>query len=194
MINLNLEEANTNATKFIVTAPLASQCARVVVADDDRQLVKPLSESLVLAINCRTERGNRTTVLRSDSGRSHQRTGMAGLGRLEPFAMVWFRPKAAVPWSHSQGPLSDQKAAVRTTKTQCGPAHPRCGPRIRPPLISHAPLSHRVRNRKRSNRPAGKYKPGVPVCRSAADYCDFVATVSRADRPLVGCHHCAAGR
>ena len=36
--------------------------------------------------------------------------------------------------------------------------------------------------------------PGVPVCRSAADYCDFAATVSRADRPLVGCHHCAAGR
>jgi len=39
-----------------------------------------------MAINCLTERGNRTTALRSDSRRSRQRTGMAVLGRFRPLS------------------------------------------------------------------------------------------------------------
>ncbi len=39
-----------------------------------------------MAINCLTERGNRTTALRSDSRRSRQRTGMADLGRFRPLS------------------------------------------------------------------------------------------------------------
>jgi hypothetical protein len=40
---------------------------------------------------------------------------MTDMGRLEPFAMVSFRPETAVHWSHSQWLLTDEKAAVRTT-------------------------------------------------------------------------------
>ncbi len=40
---------------------------------------------------------------------------MADLGRLEPFAMVSFRPGTAVHQGLAQGPLADHKAVVRTT-------------------------------------------------------------------------------
>ena len=40
---------------------------------------------------------------------------MADLGRLEPFAMVSFRPGTAVHGVLGQGPLADRKAAVRIT-------------------------------------------------------------------------------
>ncbi len=69
-----------------------------------------------MAINCLTERGNRTTALRSDSRRSRQRTGMAVLGRNRSFGCSGsLRPLTAIRWSYSQWPLTDEKAAVRTT-------------------------------------------------------------------------------
>jgi hypothetical protein len=40
---------------------------------------------------------------------------MADLGRFEPFAMVFFRPKSAVHSGLAQCPLADRKAVVRAT-------------------------------------------------------------------------------
>jgi hypothetical protein len=40
---------------------------------------------------------------------------MTDMGRLEPFAIVSFRPTTAVCRGLAQGPLADQKAVVRTT-------------------------------------------------------------------------------
>jgi hypothetical protein len=39
---------------------------------------------------------------------------MAVLGRLEPFAMVSFRPITVLHWGLAEGPLADHKAVVRT--------------------------------------------------------------------------------
>ena len=81
-----------------------------------------------MAISCPTGRGTRTTALRSDSGRSHQKTGMAGLGRLQPFVAVTqsiafampakgsLRPETVIHWDHAQGPLPDQKADNRANR------------------------------------------------------------------------------
>ncbi len=38
---------------------------------------------------------------------------MTDLGRLQPFAIVSFRPETVIHWDHAQGPLADRKAVVR---------------------------------------------------------------------------------
>ncbi len=66
---------------------------------------------------------------------------MTDLGRLEPFAIVSFRPRTAVHWGHSQWPLTDEKAAVRTTlckRPVLTKADIRLGFESRLPIMFHA--------------------------------------------------------